>query len=209
VSLTLRPASVRDSLLARWDARWKLLALVLLAAAVAALRQPGPALAAVGVAGGLAALGRVRPMVVAARAAWLAVVVVPFVVVLPFTDSHGLTAAAGVLLRCVAIGLLVLVAAHTTTVAATMAAATALRLPGRLVATAQLAVRYSSELFTDARRIRRAMQARGLRLRPARLTHTALGHLAGAVIVRGGERAERVSAAMAARGFDGRRMCWG
>ena len=58
VTLALRTTAVPASPLARWDARWKLGGLLLLAAGAAAVTRPGPA--AVAAAGGLG-LALVRP----------------------------------------------------------------------------------------------------------------------------------------------------
>ena len=67
----------------------------------------------------------------------------------------------------------------------------------------QLAYRYTFVLAAEARRLRVAMRTRGFRARTDRHTYRALGHAVGSLLVRGGDRADRVADAMRCRGFDG------
>jgi cobalt/nickel transport system permease protein len=54
------------------------------------------------------------------------------------------------------------------------------------------------------RRLRVALRVRGFRARADRHGYRTAGHVVGAVLVRGADRADRVGEAMRARGFDGR-----
>jgi cobalt/nickel transport system permease protein len=87
---------------------------------------------------------------------------------------------------------------------ATLKAAHALRLPGVAIQLGLLTYRYVFLLADELRRLRVALRVRGYRNRPNRHSYRTLGHVAGTLLVRGHERAERVAAAMRCRGFDGR-----
>ncbi len=79
----------------------------------------------------------------------------------------------------------------------------ALRLPGFLVASLMLMIRYLQVSATALETTRRAMTLRGT---PAGLRARArfAGHAVGALVVRGIEQGERVGWAMVCRGFTGR-----
>jgi cobalt/nickel transport system permease protein len=203
MTLAFRDPAVPDSPLARWDARWKLAAVLLAGAAVVSLRSPVPAVVALAVAVGLCFLGRVPPIVMASRLAVLLLAVLPVLVILPFTAEGGTRTAVTVALRAVTLGTLALVVLRTASLGHTLTAAYRLCVPGVLVQIAQLAYRYSLLFFAETRRLRIALRTRGFR--PATTAHAyrTLGSSAGTLLVRGGDQAERVADAMRARGFDG------
>lgn len=213
----LRP--VPPSPLSRWDARWKLAAVLLAAAAVAALRHPLPSAAALAVGLVLLRVGRLGGAWVRVRLAAFALAALPFLLVLPFTldpagpgwdvgpvrlSERGVLVGAGVVCRGVAIGALALVLVGTAPVHHTLAAAHRLKVPGLLVLVTLLAYRYAFLLADELRRLRVALRVRGFRTRADRHGYRTAGHVVGAVLVRGADRADRVSEAMRARGFDGR-----
>lgn len=78
-----------------------------------------------------------------------------------------------------------------------------LRLPRKLVHLFLFTVRYTEVLHLEYERLARAMKARGFRPRADRQTYRALAQLAGMVLVRSLDRADRVLAAMKCRGFRG------
>jgi cobalt/nickel transport system permease protein len=203
MSLTVRDASIPDSPVSRWDARWKLAALVLAMVGVVLLRNPWPAGVAFGLALALAMLGRVRWSVLGSRWLVLAVGVAPVLVVLPFTAGNGWEMGVAVGFRAFAIGTLAVVLVYTAPLARTFAAAHSLYVPGVLVQIAQLAHRYSLLFFGEARQVRIAMRTRGFRSGTNAHTYRTLGSAAGTLLVRGGDRAEHVADAMRCRGFDG------
>jgi cobalt/nickel transport system permease protein len=218
MTLAFRDPTIPDSPLARWDPRWKLAAVLLLMVAAVSLQHPGPAVAAVALALALALVGRVRRSVLAGRAGLLLLATLPFVAFVPLTQGAdspgwdvgplhvsrpGLVAALVVALRVLAVGLLALVLTRSAPLPRTLAAAHALRVPGVLVQVAQLAYRYTFVLAAEARRLRVALRTRGFRARTSRHTYRTLGHAVGSLLVRGGDRAERVADAMRCRGFDG------
>ncbi|MBI3723814.1 cobalt ECF transporter T component CbiQ, partial [bacterium] len=77
-----------------------------------------------------------------------------------------------------------------------------LGVPRVIVVTMSFTLRYLSLLRDEARRLALAREIRTFSWRP-RLALRAMGHSAGTLFVRTFERAERVHAAMATRGFDG------
>lgn len=208
MTLAVRDSAIPDSPLARWDTRWKLAALVLAAFGAAALRSPGAAGAAFLIGLLLTVLGRIPGRVVAGRVGLLLFAVLPFLIFIPLTTSDdglvaGLLAAGALALRVLAIGLFALVLVRTAPVSRTLAAAHALRVPGVLAQVAQLAYRYTFLLAAEFRRLRIALRARGFRARTNRHTYRTVGHAVGSLLVRSGDRAERVADAMRCRGFAG------
>jgi cobalt/nickel transport system permease protein len=218
MTLAFRDPTIPDSPLARWDPRWKLAAFLLMAVAAVSLQHPGPAAVAVALALALALVGRVRYSVVAGRVGLLLLATIPFVVFVPLTQGadspgwavgplhvsqEGLVAAVVVALRVLPVGLLALALTRTAPLSHTLSAAHALRVPGVLVQVAQLAHRYTFVLAAEARRLRVALRTRGFRARTDRHTDRTRGHAVGSLLVRGGDRADRVADAMRCRGFDG------
>jgi cobalt/nickel transport system permease protein len=218
MTLPARDPTTPDSPLARWDPRWKLAAVLLAAFAVVSLQHPGPAAVAAAAALALAFLGRVPLSVIAGRAGLLLLATLPLVVFVPLTQGAGspgwsvgslhvsqpgLIAAAVVALRVLAVGLLALVLTRMAPLSRTLAAAHALRVPGVLVQVAQLAHRYTFVLAAEVRRLRVALRARGFRAGTNRHSYRTVGHVVGSLLVRGGDRADRVADAMRCRGFDG------
>jgi cobalt/nickel transport system permease protein len=217
MTLALRHLDVPDSPLARWDARWKLAAVLAAVAGVAVLDHVLPAAVALVAGLGLLAVARLPGRWVRPRLAVLAVAALPFVLVLPVTldgpgwelgpvhaSERGLLAGAAVALRCLAIGSFALVLVGTAPVHHTLAAAHRLRVPGLFVLLALLAYRYAFVLADELRRLRIALWVRGFRAKANRHGYRTLGHVTGALLVRGSDRAERVADAMRCRGFDGR-----
>ena len=209
---------VPDSPLARWDARWKLAALAIAAFCFAALDGLFPSLTALAVGFVLLGLARLRWNWVRGRLGLFALAALPFLLVLPFTlqpegpgwmlgpvrvSEHGLVVGLAVVARCLAIGCLALVLIGTAPMHQTLAAAHALRVPGLLVLIAGLAYRYTHLLAEEYKRVRVALRTRGFKVAATRHGYRTIGHVTGAVLVRGADRAERVADAMRCRGFDG------
>jgi cobalt/nickel transport system permease protein len=215
------PHANRDvpySLPARWDARWKLAALVLAAFGFAALDGLFPSLIALALGLSLVALARLRWKWVRGKLALFALAALPFLLVLPFTlhadapgwmvgpvrvSERGLVVGMAVTARCLAIGCLALVLVGSAPLHQTLAAAHALRVPGLFVLIAGLAYRYTHMLAEEYKRVRVALRTRGFRVAATRHGYRTIGHVTGAMLVRGADRAERVADAMRCRGFDG------
>jgi cobalt/nickel transport system permease protein len=218
MTLALNPLPCPDSPLRRLDPRWKLAALLLAAGAVASLRSL-PA-AALGLAGALALAllarlpGRWYMMRLGATAVFLA----PFVLTLPFLlrdrgtspalglwhVPYGLAVALLLSAKALTIVTLLLVLLATAPLESTLKAAHSLRLPGLLVHLALLTYRYLFVIASELGRLRVALRVRGYRNRATRHSYRTVGHVAGTLLARSAERAERVGQAMRCRGFDGR-----
>ena len=205
MTVALRYRPVPPSAVARWDARWKLAAVLAAVAGAASLDGVGPSAAAFAAGFLLVLLARLPWPVVRSRLGVLAFATLPFFAVLPFTlgPAAGLAVASGLALRCLAVGCFGLVLAGTAPVHHTMAAAHRLGVPGVLVRLALLAYRYAFLLADELRRLRVALWVRGFRPRADAHGYRTLGHVTGALLVRGADRAEHVAEAMRCRGFDG------
>jgi cobalt/nickel transport system permease protein len=177
-----------------------------------------PSLAALVVGLTLAGFANLQGKWVRGRLGLFALAALPFLLVLPFTldtdgpgwmigpvplSERGLVVGTAVFVRCLAIGCLALVLIGTAPLHHTLAAAHALRIPGLLVLIAGLAYRYMQVLAEEYRRVRVALRTRGFRVAATRHGYRTMGHITGAVLVRGADRAERVADAMRCRGFDG------
>jgi cobalt/nickel transport system permease protein len=219
MTLALAHSPVPDSALARLDPRWKIAGLVLAAAVVTALRGVLPCLAALAGALVLAALARLPPRWFLARVGAVAVLVGLFAVVLPFIPQEpgpvwevgpvrvwagGLEAAARLCLKALAVLTLMVVLWATAPPAETFKAAHALLVPGLVVQLCLFTYRYLFLLAEEFRRLRTALRVRGYRNRANLHSYRTVGHVAGTLLVRGAERAERVGQALRCRGFDGR-----
>ncbi len=198
-----RPAAA-GSPLARRDARWRLAAFVVFAAGCAAVRAPGGGAVVLVAALVTAALGRVPVFDVLGRAGLLALSAAPVLVLGPLTSPEpGVGPAVALLLRVVAVGVAGLTLVRVAPLADTFTAAQMLGAPGKLVQVARLADRYSRLLFSEARRVRVALRTRGFVVRTDRHTYRTLGNTVAGLLVRADDRADRVAAAMRARGFTG------
>jgi cobalt/nickel transport system permease protein len=208
-----------DSLLSRLDPRWKLAAFALATFLVALLNTLSSAAIALAGALGLVALARLpRPWLVY-RLGGLSLLLLLFVAVLPLIlrddgpsilvgpvqiSWHGIRVAALLSLKALALATLVLVELTTSPLGATLKAANALHVPGLLVQVAMLSYCYIFVLGAELSRLRIALRVRGFRNRASKHSYRTIGHVAGTLLVRGHERAERVGQAMRCRGFDGR-----
>ncbi|OWK36972.1 cobalt ECF transporter T component CbiQ [Fimbriiglobus ruber] len=218
MTLAVRDSSIPDSPLARWDARWKLAAFIVAVIGTISLRTPVAGAVALATGVLLAFVSRIPVGVLAGRIGGLALAVLPFIALVPLTQAgggsgwdvgpvrvseHGLIAAVVIALRIVAVGTFALVLIRTGPLARTFAAAHDLLVPGVIVQVAQLAHRYTFLLAAEARRVRVALKTRGFRAGTNRHTYRTLGHGVGSLLVRSGDRADRVADAMRCRGFDG------
>lgn len=207
-----------ESVVSRFDPRWKLAALLLAAVAVLFLTGWPAALLALAGAASLATLARLPIRWCASRLGVVLLVLVPFLVLLPFVHQEdcpawtwgvfrfslaGLVAALVLALKTLTVVLLVLVLLATAPLPTTFKAAQALRLPPLLVRLTDMTYRYIFVLAGELARLRVALRVRGFRNRPSWHTYRTIGHVAGTLLVRGYEQAERVEQAMRCRGFDG------
>ncbi len=217
MTLALEPVLGSSSPLGRFDPRWKLAALMPAAFVTALLQTVPAALAALLFAWVLVFLGRIPLCWYLRRMAGLVGFLALFVVWAPWLvpgdgwdigplrlSIAGLTIGLLIFLKALAIVTLMLVLWTTASMDCTLKAAHALHLPGLIVQLLVLTYRYIFLLGEELARLRIALRVRGFRNRPSLHSYRTVGHVAGALILRGYERAERVSQAMRCRGFDGR-----
>jgi cobalt/nickel transport system permease protein len=218
MTLTLDQLPTADSPLARLDPRWKLAALTPAALLVAVLNSLSTAVLAFTGAVLLAGLSRLPVKWYLSRLGALALFLALFVVLLPFLLHgggpswelcsvrvcwYGLRVALVLCLKALAVVTLVLVLLATAPLGATLKAAHALHVPGLFVQLVMLTYRYLFVLAGELARLRVALRVRGYRNRANRHSYRTVGHVAGTLLVRGYERAERVGQALRCRGFDG------
>ena len=205
----LTPVSCPDSLLYRFDPRWKLAALSIALVAAACLQTLPAAAVALAGAGILAVLARVPLRAYLDRLKILLPALVLFTVFLPFVatahsgsqvevgepewgairfSSAGLRLAILFLLKALAIFTIALALTASTPMNTTLQAAASLRVPGRLVHLTMLTYRYLFLFAGELGRLRLALT---------------IGNVCGTLLVRSSERGERVAQAMRCRGFDG------
>lgn len=207
-----------DSPLSRLDPRWKLAAFTLVALAATLLCTLPATLLAFAGALLLVILARLPPRWVLSRLGGLALALAVFLVPLPFLldrdgpawdwgivrlSLRGATAAGLIAAKALTVVTLMLVLLATAPLDATLKAARSLHVPGVLVQLALMSYRYLFLLADELSRLRIALRVRGYRNRPTRHSYRTVGHVAGTLLVRGYERAERVGHAMRCRGFDG------
>jgi cobalt/nickel transport system permease protein len=196
----------------RLDARWKLVAFVVAAVCVLLLRHVTTAAVALGAALVVALACRLPWRWFVARlgavAGFLALVflVLPLLGKEPSWPSlqHGLVLAALVCLKTLAFAVFALVLLGTSSFDAILKASHQFRVPGLIIQLAALAYRYTFVLGSELARLRVALRVRGYRNRASHHCYRTVGHVAGTLLVRGYERAERVGQAMRCRGFQGR-----
>jgi cobalt/nickel transport system permease protein len=207
------------SCICRLDPRWKLAALLGAALAAALLQTPTAVLLALAGALLLAILARLPLRWFALRLATALVMLALFVCWRPFlprtgeatvelagiaVSLPGLRLALVLLVRAAVLVTLMLVLVATAPLHDTLKAAHSLYVPGLLVQLAALSYRYVFLLAEEFSRLRIALRVRGFRNRADRRSYQTIGLVAGTLLVRSHERAERVAAAMRCRGFDGR-----
>ena len=218
MTLPLEHLPCPDSPLQRLDARWRLAALLMAAAAVTALQTLPCAAAVLLGCIGLTALACVPWDWFLRRLGAVALVFVFFTAVLPMALDGGPTLELGpvrlswaglrlALLICtkaLAILTLMLVLLTTAPLPTTLKAAHALHVPALVIQLVVMTYRYVFVLGDELARLRVALRVRGFRNRADRHSYRTIGRVSGTLLVRGYERAERVSQAMRCRGFDGR-----
>jgi cobalt/nickel transport system permease protein len=207
-----------DSPLATWDPRWKLAAFVIAVGCTVALNTIPASAAGLALSLLLVAVGRVPLRWYLHRLSLLGPFLLLFGLALPFfvhrgeplvsfgpitLTDRGVSAAALICLKGVAVVTFVLVLLTASPFHVTLQAAHALRVPGLLVHLTLLTYRYIFVLAMEFSRLRTALRVRGFRSRMNAHGYRTVAHVAGALLVRSHERAERVGHAMRCRGFDG------
>jgi cobalt/nickel transport system permease protein len=219
MTLAFSTPPITSSPLSRLDPRWKLAALLFAAGVAATLQSLSAAGLALAATLLLALLARLPPRWFLERLAALALFLALFTLPLPWlladdgpgwtwgsirVSWHGIETALLLCAKAVTMVTLLLIVQATAPLESTLKAAHSLRLPGLLVQLSLLSYRYLFVLADELARLRVALRVRGYRNRANRHSYRTAGHVAGTLLVRGYERAERVGQAMRCRGFDGR-----
>jgi cobalt/nickel transport system permease protein len=208
VQVRFSPPPCADSPLARLDPRWRLAALLLAMLAAALLRTLTAALPALAGALLLAALAQMPWRWFAGRLLLVAVPLAFFVLPLPLLSQgellEGVRLAALFAVKGMTLAILAAVLLVSAPLEATLKAAHALLVPGLLIHLTLLSYRYLFVLGEELARLRVALRVRAFRNRADWHSYRTVGQAAGALLVRGYERSERVAQAMRCRGFDGR-----
>jgi cobalt/nickel transport system permease protein len=218
MTLALQPIAAAASPFSRYDPRWKLVALLVLAASIALLKTlPAIALGFV-VSLALVCVARLPGPWYRVRVYALLISFLPFLVLIPFTVQRGATlgewgwvrlttggleVAVGLTLKSVSLLSVMLVQLGSAPFHRTLRAAGDLGCPRLLVHLGNLTYRYLFLLAQEFQRIRTALRVRGFRNRPTRRSYHTIGGVVGTLLVRSSDRAERVAQAMRCRGFDG------
>jgi cobalt/nickel transport system permease protein len=207
-----------ESFVSRLDPRWKLAALLFAASIAASLHRLPSATAALAAALLLALVARLASPWFLERLGALVLVLALFTLPLPWLladdgpawtwgplhlSQRGASAAWLLMAKGVTIVTLLLIVQASAPLETTLQAAHALRIPGILVQLGLLTYRYVFVLSDELARLRIALRVRGFRNRVNRHSYRTAGNIAGTLLVRGYERAERVAHAMRCRGFDG------
>jgi cobalt/nickel transport system permease protein len=218
MTLAFSPPPSTRSIVSRLDPRWKVADLLIAAAVVATLHTLPATAVALAASLALALLARLPSRWFLERLGMAALFLALFTLPLPWLltgdgavwtfgplrlSRHGVEVALLLAAKAIALITLFLTAQATAPLEATLKAAHALRIPGLLVQLGLLTYRYVFVLADELRRLRIALRVRGYRNRVSRHSYRTAGHIAGTLLVRGSERAERVGQAMRCRGFDG------
>ncbi len=207
-----------ESPLLRWDSRWKLAAFVPAIGLVAGMQMLLPIATAFLEAVLLILLSRQPLSWYFKRWAFLFPLLAALFVVLPLVmhgeggfweigpvkvSMFGFLGACRLTLRALTIVSLALILLTTTHLPNLYKAAHCLYIPSPIVHIFALSYRYLFLLAEEFGRLRIALRLRGFRNRGNLHSYHTIGNVAGILLVRGTERAERVGQAMRSRGYDG------
>ncbi|MFH2063573.1 MAG: cobalt ECF transporter T component CbiQ [Pseudomonadota bacterium] len=211
------------SLLHRWDVRCKILTILVYSFIIASLRHLEPAAVAVAASLLVLMIARVPLAKVLLRLLALAGFLGMLLVVMPFTvamhpgdtllvfggvdwlglNLRGLTLAATIAAKAVAIALLMEPLLSTAPLPVTLHGLSRLGVPEMTAQMVLLSYRYLHVFRHEARRMSSGMKLRGFEKRTNLATLHALANFLGMLFVRSFERTERVFDAMRARGYQG------
>lgn len=205
-----------DSLLHRWDPRFKTAAFILIAAASAVVHSLYAAAIAFVISLIALLIGRLPLRVLAARLGIIQVFLVPCLVVLPFTtpgvplvegyaaSREGFEFALLLYLRASTIVGFSIALIYTTPMNRLLQALEALYCPKVLVQITILTFRYIHTLSAEFVRIRCALSVRAFENRASMRVYQTWANVVGMTLVQSLERTERVRRAMQCRGYNGR-----
>lgn len=212
------------SLFHRWDVRFKLVALLGFILFVVSTRSPWSAFIAILIAFVAVLLSRVPLLRVGQRLLAISGFLSFFLLLLPLTavsrpgdtllifgqldwlsfNLRGLRLASAITGKAIAVALLMEPLLATASLPRTIEGLIRLGVPEKVGQMILLSHRYIFVFLEEARRMSIGMQVRGFQRRANLATLQAMGNFLGMLFVRSFERTERVSAAMQARGYQGR-----
>lgn len=208
----------RRGLIARLDARVRIVAAAGFAVSVVSLASLDTLMLALAIAFGVMLLARLPVGRTIRRVAAMDAFIIFMIALLPFTvpgepvfEAFGLPAsregffkALSIALKATAIVMMAMALLGSMEAVTLARALRSLGAPERLVHLILFTVRYIDVLDQEYRRLRTAMKARGFRPANTRHTYVSFGYLIGMMLVRALERSERILQAMMCRGFSGR-----
>jgi len=212
------------ALFQQWDARCKIVAILVYSFMIASLGHLMPAIYAIGISLVILSVARVSIPKVLMRLLAITGFVSMFLVVMPFTvpvhsgdtivvfggldwlgfNLRGLLLAATIAAKAIAITLLMEPLLSTAPLPVTLHGLSRLGAPEIVGQMVLLSYRYLHVFRHEARRMSSGMQVRGFRKRTDLQTLRAVANFLGMLFVRSFERTERVFDAMRARGYKGR-----
>jgi cobalt/nickel transport system permease protein len=210
--------AARIGFVSRFDPRWKLAATIVAMCAALSLHQLPIVLLALLLTLALVFAAGLPLQWVVSRLATVCAAVALFTLPLPLLlngpgpswefgplqfSAYGAEVGFLMAARALTIVSLSLILLTTTSADALLKAAHSVGFPGLLVQIALMTYRYLFVLMNELHRLRVAVRVRGFRNRPSRHSYRTAGQVAGTLLVRGYERADRVHHAMLCRGFDG------
>lgn len=201
----------------RWDARYKIVALGVFMFGVALLETLPMAILALFVTLGLIAVAGLPGRFILQGVSWVALFLVPFFLVLPFSHPAppafhvlGLPFAwegfrLAVLIVCKALAVVITAYAlfGSSRFDVSMIALQRLKVPKVLVQMLLFTYRYIFVFVSELRRMEVAMRARGFVKRFDGHTLRVMGNFVGTLLVRSLERTERIYKAMLSKGYQG------
>jgi cobalt/nickel transport system permease protein len=206
----------QDSLIHRWDARWKLASLIIIIFTMAAVRRTEVALASLIISAALLMLCRLPFSLVMRRMWTLHIFLVPCFIILPFTTSgnpvsigpvsismDGTVFALTLYFRALAIVLASIALLYSTSMSLLLRAAERLYAPRVLIQVTLLTYRYIFTLANELTTMRWALATRGFHSRMDWRTYRTLANMVGMTLVRSLERTDRIYRAMQCRGYNG------
>ncbi|MFN3891845.1 MAG: cobalt ECF transporter T component CbiQ [Beijerinckiaceae bacterium] len=218
VSQTSLRAEREHNFIEALDPRTRLIGAMALVVTFVSLHTFTARFAAIGLAVLLVAAARIEPRTVLRRLAHLEGFMILLLIMLPLTvpgeplaklgplvvSDRGVERAFGIVLTVNAAALCVLALIGTLEPIRLGRALAALGVSERFVRLFMFVVRYHGIFGVEIRRQFESMRARGFRAGVGRHAFRSYGNLAGMILVRSIERAERVDEAMRCRGFSGR-----
>lgn len=201
----------------RWDPRVKLISILCLIFAIVLISDLRMAFLGLIIAVIIVLASRIPIGFVLKRLSWVGMFILPLSLIVVFTYHEGaeiasfgfLTVTWGgvniaslIFVRAISAILLVFPLIGTTRFDVTIKALERLKIPSKLVQMITFTYRYIFVLGEEVQRMLRAVTSRGFRRGLNIRTMKLMGQLIGMLFIRASERAERVYAAMASRGYE-------